>query len=177
MIRTPFPLVAALLLAACQQGVIPEAPMRMNLMAEQVRDVGNGHPTRPEGACWADHVTPAIIDTVTEQILVEPASTAPDGTPRPASYRTVTQQKIVKDREQVWFRVPCPAEETPDFIATLQRALKARGLYLAPLTGAMDATTRTAIRRFQAERGLDSDVLSFAAARELGLIAADRSAL
>ena len=59
---------------------------------------------------------------------------------------------------------------TVDFIASLQRALKARGLYLLPLTGQMDMPTRAALRRFQADRGLDSDRLSLRAARELGLV-------
>jgi hypothetical protein len=77
---------------------------------------------------------------------------------------------MVQDREEVWFRAPCPAEQTVQFTASLQRALKARGLYLLPVTGTVDAATGEAIRRFQAQRGLDSPILSLAAAQELGLI-------
>jgi len=66
---------------------------------------------------------------------------------------------------------------TPEFTATLQRALKARGFYLLPLTGVMDGPTRDAIRRYQHSRGLDSDHLSLAAARELGIVAVDPSRL
>jgi peptidoglycan hydrolase-like protein with peptidoglycan-binding domain len=40
-----------------------------------------------------------------------------------------------------------------------------------PITGEMNPETAEAVRRFQAERGLDSPVLSLAAARELGLAA------
>lgn len=59
------------------------------------------------------------------------------------------------------------------FLASLQRALKARGLYLGEVTGEWNAATAEGVRRFQAERGLDSPRLSLAAARELGLIAVD----
>ena len=88
---------------------------------------------------------------------------------QPAAYRTRTQQRMVQDREEIWFRAPCPDTMDMEFVATLQRALKARGLYLLPLSGLIDAPTRDAIRRFQAERGLDSPRLSLGAARELGL--------
>ena len=95
----------------------------------------------------------------------------------PASFRTRTQQRIVQEREEIWFRAPCPEEQTVQFIASLQRALKARGLYLMPVTGEMNAETAEALRRFQAERGLDSPVLSLGAARELELAATSLDAL
>ena len=65
----------------------------------------------------------------------------------------------------------CPADVTADFVATLQRALKARGLYLLPLTGVLDAATLEAVRRYQASRGFDSPILTLAATRELGIVA------
>jgi peptidoglycan hydrolase-like protein with peptidoglycan-binding domain len=77
----------------------------------------------------------------------------------------------VQDRAQVWFPAPCAADMTLDLIATLQRALKARGFYLLPLTGVYDAPTMAAVRRYQAGRGLDSPKLSLGAARELGIVA------
>ena len=116
-------------------------------------------------------MTPAVIETVTEQVVVTPETRGEDGRVlTPATYRTDTRTRIVQDREEVWFRAPCPAEYTVDFVASLQRALKARGFYLLPLTGELDAGTRDAVRRYQAERGLDSPRLSLAAARELGLL-------
>ena len=83
----------------------------------------------------------------------------------------------LRDREEVWFRAPCPADYTLEFVATLQRALKARGYYLMDLTGQLDAGTRDAVRRYQADRGLDSARLSLAAARELGLLPTELDAL
>ncbi|EEW25695.1 peptidoglycan-binding domain-containing protein [Rhodobacter ferrooxidans] len=168
--RRPLTLLCLLALAACQSAATPEAPGRADLAAELTR---RSPPPAEDGVCWASDVTPAVIETVTEQVM-QPAEPARDGKPaRPASFRTVTRQQIVQDREEVWFRTPCDAEMTVDFIATLQRALKARGLYRTTLTGVMDDPTRDAIRRFQAPLGLDSPLLSLAAARDLGIVATD----
>jgi len=149
-----------------------------DLSAELVRPRGDGPPPGPPGACWQADIKPAVIETVTEQVVVSPKVTGPDGKVLTAAiFRSETRQSMVENRETVWFQTPCPAELTEDFIATLQRALKARGLYLLPLTGRMDAPTRGAIRRFQAPIGLDSDHLSLAAARQLGIVSADPATL
>jgi hypothetical protein len=146
------------------------------LSAELIRRREPGPPPSTDGACWARDITPAIIETVTEHQLIQPAEVDADGHIREqASFRTVTEQRIVQDREEIWFRTPCPAEMNLTFIATLQRALKARGLYRPALTGVMDAATRDAIRRYQEPRGLDSDLLSLAAARDLGIMASPLS--
>ncbi|RGP37307.1 peptidoglycan-binding protein [Pseudotabrizicola alkalilacus] len=161
-------------LAACQQAGVPQAPGRADLSADLVRLTVPGPPESAEGACWASDVTPMVIETVTEQVMVSEAKLAPDGRVlSPAVFHSESRQKIVQEREEVWFRSPCPQEMTVDFIASLQRALKARGLYVLPLTGQMDAATRAALRRFQADRGLESDKLSLTAARELGLVTTD----
>lgn len=163
------------LLAACQSQAVVEAPSRAQLADEVLRT------SPPEGdttTCWAAEVTPAIIETVTEQTLITPEIRDAEGrVMTPASFRSTTKQRIVQGRDEVWFRAPCPAEQTVEFIATLQRALKARGLYRQPLTGVMDAATTEAIRRFQADRGLDSRQLSLAAARELGIVSTELDAL
>jgi Putative peptidoglycan binding domain len=174
MIRTTPTLVAplALVLAACVSPGLPDAPSRADFSSELVVLKDAGPPKGPEGACWQADIKPAVIETVTEQVLLQPESLAEDGTTIPAVYGTETSQRIVEDRETVWFRAPCAAEMTVDFIATVQRALKARGFYLLPLTGVMDAPTRDAIRRYQRGRGLDSDHLSLAAARDLGILSA-----
>lgn len=169
----------ALLVAACAPAALPEAPTRGDFAAEIVDLGGDGGPPKgPEGACWQADIRPAVIETVTDQRLVTPEVRGPDGTlVTPAAFASETHQRIVQDRGTVWFRAPCAAEMTPEFIATVQRALKARGLYLLPLTGHLDPPTREAIGRYQRARGLDSDHLSLAAARDLGIIAADPDAL
>ena len=165
---------SAFWLVACQQASVPEAPGRADLSVDLVRLTTPGPPKSPEGACWASDVTPMMIETVTEQVMVSDAKLGSDGAVlSPAVFRSEARQRIVREREEVWFRSPCPEEMTVDFIASLQRALKARGLYLLPLTGEMDPATRAALRRFQADRGLESDRLSLTSARELGLVTVD----
>jgi hypothetical protein len=163
--------VAMVALAACQGPGAPKAPGQVDLAAEVVRLDRPGPPARPEGACWESDVTPAVIETVTEQVVVTAEKRDAEGrVTAPATYRTDTRTRMLRDREEVWFRAPCPSDYTVDFVASLQRALKARGYYLLPLTGALDAGTRDAVRRFQTDRGLDSPLLSLAAARDLGLL-------
>lgn len=170
-----FGVTAVLALSACQppsvltRGGAPSG----DLSSELVRRHAPGPPpATADGFCWASDVTPAVIETVTEHVMVQPAELDSQGHIRaPASFRTVTRQDIVQDREEVWFRIPCSSNMTVEFVATLQRALKARGIYRAPLTGLLDAHTRDAIRRYQEPRGLNSPVLSLAAARDLGLVA------
>jgi hypothetical protein len=150
--------------AACTMGASPDAPSSADLRAETVR---GEKPDKPADACWASDETPAVIETVTNQIAEDASET------RDAGYRTEIRQEIVQPREQIWFRTPCEAELTPDVVATLQRALTVRGFYQAEPSGELDAATRAAIRAFQMPRGLNSDRLSLAAARELGVVAAD----
>ncbi len=173
--RTPFPggvLVLLLGLAACGPTVIPAAPGRADLGAGLVRPSGaSGPPKGPEGACWTSDLSPAVIETVTEQVVDRPEKRDASGNvTQAASFRTETRQQMVRERSEVWFRVPCPDVMDVDFVATLQRALKARGYYRLPLSGVMDAATRDAIRRFQSERGLDIETLSLGAAQELGIV-------
>lgn len=162
-------------IAGCERPHVPEAPAKGDFAAELVDLKGKpGPPKGPEDACWQADTRPAVIETVTEQVLVSPEKRDAEGRiTSPAVFTSKAHQRIVQDRGTVWFRSPCPEEMTPEFIATLQRALKARGMYLLPLTGAMDAPTRAALGRYQRARGLDSDHLSLAAARDLGIIAAD----
>ena len=168
-------LATVVLLAACMPTLAP--PADTDLSAALLPRLGDTPPTEPAGACWVPHVTPAVIETRTEQVLDRAERRAPDGTLiAPAAFRSVTRQVIVADRRDVWAETPCPEALTPETVATLQRALKARGLYLLPLTGVMDGPTRAALRAWQAPRGFDSDVLSTAAARALGVIAAPRPA-
>lgn len=166
-------LVLALALAAChntgQTAATPE-----NLGRELVAKTGPKPPVEGENICWADDVTPAIIETLTEQIQVAPEELGPKGEViRAAVFETKTAQRIVQDRREVWFRAPCENILTLDFVASLQRALKARGLYTGALTGQLDEPTRRAVRRYQEPLGLNSERLSLAAARRLGIAAGD----
>ncbi len=169
--RNTFPaigLMLALLAGCAGPGVEPAPPEDFGAAVRLAA------PRAGEGGCWNPAQRPAIFETVSEQVIVTPTlRDATGAVVQPAITRSETRQSVVRPRQAIWFAVPCPPEYTPAFIASLQRALKARGIFAADVTGVLDPATRAAIRRFQAPRGLDSDVLSLAAARALGLSPGD----
>ncbi|SLN40493.1 peptidoglycan-binding protein [Roseisalinus antarcticus] len=130
----------------------------------------------PEGLCYGRTTTPAVIETVTEQVLVQPAQLAPDGELlSPASFRTVTRQRILRERREQAFEALCPEALTPDFAASVQRALAVREAYDGPVTSRFDGPTRQALQAYQAaEGGPDSPVLARTTAVLLGLAALRR---
>ncbi|RYG89332.1 peptidoglycan-binding protein [Loktanella sp. IMCC34160] len=155
-------------LCACDPAVVPEVITPPALQAARVeRDAS--------GACFGRDVTPAVIETRTEQVMVSPAVPGPDGTVlSPASFQTVTRQQIVRERQEVLFETICPEDLTPAFIAALQRALAARGFYIGPITALMDLRTRRAIQLYQRRTGHDTAILDIRTARDLGLVAVPR---
>lgn len=162
------------LLAACAPLTSPEVARILERDGTIVTRGEGPEDARPN-ACYARDVTPAVIETVTEQIIVQPAQVLDDGTVlSPAIYRTESQQRIVRERRETWFETPCAEVWTAEFTGSLQRALQVRGLFYGPITGLSDARTRAAIRRFQKAGGLDSAILSLESARRLGLVAVPR---
>jgi len=160
---------AALLLAGCGRVSVPDVAQLVE--PEPVKIHGTPPPGSDPSACFGQDASPAIIETVTEQIMLQPAQIAASGEVLyPAVYKTETRQAIVRERRELWFETPCSTELTPEFVASLQRALKARNVYRGPITGEMSARTRIAIRSFQKPQGLDSAILSKAAARQLGIV-------
>ncbi|MBV1897027.1 MAG: peptidoglycan-binding protein [Rhodobacteraceae bacterium] len=155
--RPLFCAVALTILGACTSG-----GSDLGVFGEpQVTRLNQAAPPGAEpGSCWGKEVTPAIVETVIHQVVVQPGV-----------YKTETRQAIVRERKETWFQRPCDAEMTPEFIASLQRALGARDLYRGNISGEMDNRTRASVRRFQKPLGLDSGVLSLTAARKLGLVA------
>lgn len=171
--------VATLALAAgcARSPYVPLPDLVQPLGDEVIRGAtAEAPPGSAPGTCWGRDIQPARLETVTEQVMVQPPEIGADGVVRsPAVFRTETRSAILRDREPILFPAPCPEEMTPDFVATLQRALAARGLYDGPVTGRMDGATRAAVRAFQRPQGLDSSVLSVSAARQLGLVAYDEA--
>lgn len=168
-------LAAALWLCACGTPVPVAAPAPEDLSSEAIAMAGrDSPPSKPEGACWGQDTIPAVIETVTDTVMDQPELRDASGkVTRPAAYKSTARQRILHDREAVFIRTPCYEQLTPDTIATLQRALTARGYYVAPLTGDLDPATLLAIRHYQADHGLDTPVLSLKAAETLGLVAVD----
>ncbi|MBV7410795.1 peptidoglycan-binding protein [Maritimibacter sp. DP1N21-5] len=139
-----------------------------------ITDFTLGPPGAKPGVCYGKDVTPATIEHVVEHKLIEEAKIAPNGNIlAPATYETVTESRIVEDREAIYFETPCPPRWTPDFIASVQRALAARGLYSGATDGELNEGTRSAIRTFQKSKGLNSTILSTESARLLGLVEID----
>lgn len=158
-----------LLLAGCAGAGLPDVARLAEPAPVQTR--ATPPPGSDPNACYGQDATPAVIETVTEQIMLQPAQIDVNGTVTyPAIYKTETRQAIVQERRELWFEIPCPQAMTPEFIASLQRALKARGLYRGPVTAEMSSRTRRAVRAFQKPQGLDSAILSTAAAKKLGLV-------
>ncbi|WGH79717.1 peptidoglycan-binding domain-containing protein [Jannaschia ovalis] len=162
MIR-PLPLVL-LLAAACAPA--PPVPVARGL----------GPPDARPGACYARGLTPAVIETVTEQVQEAPERRDAAGrVVAPARFVTQTSTRILRARGENWFETPCALRAgSADFIAQVQRALAARALYGGAITGVYDAATRRAVRAYQTPRGLDSGTLSLEAAKSLGLVALGR---
>ncbi len=135
-------------------------------------------PETADAACFKSETLPAVIETVTEKVLVTPAVQAADGSElAPATYDSQSLQKIVQERRTVRFETVCEAAMTAEVVASLQRALAVRGGYDGTVTGRYDAATRAAVKRYQSGRGLPSTSLSLQAARELGLVAYSRNDL
>lgn len=165
----PLSLAAALLtLSACVPAQHSPAVARL-IEPEPIRIAAQGPPDAAPGSCWGRENLPAIVETETRQTIL-PGN---DNTGSSPVYRTETRQKILRDRRELWFETLCESALTPDFVASLQRALAARDLYRGPITREMDARTRNAVRRYQKEQGLDSAILSVAAARQMGLVIVD----
>lgn len=174
MIRSRWSVPAGVLTLAVLAGC--DAPLPVPGVGEP--DIIQIHSTPPPGSapgqCWGQEAHPAVVETVTEQVLLQPPQVRSDGTvASPGVYKTETQQRIVQERRELWFRTPCPDEMTEAFVASLQRSLAARGLYAGPVNGRMDRLTRRAVRAYQAPLGLDSGILALAAARKLGLAVVD----
>ncbi|MCP5074960.1 MAG: peptidoglycan-binding protein [Rhodobacteraceae bacterium] len=141
-----------------------EEPLNPNLPADAAPD-----------SCFAHEYTPAIIETVTEKTPLTPARVAIDIETgeteiiRPATFDTVTVQRIIQEREELWFETLCPQLYSERFVNSLQRALRARGFYSGELTGWMDVQTNIAIKLYQRKFGLNSQILALKTAEEFGL--------
>ena len=171
MIRPlPIYLMALCLLVAC-------APASTGGLEPQTLQVlAATPPDAPPGTCWHRQDTAPVVETVIEEVLVIPAQLHADGTvATPPVYRKERRKITRTEPRGPWFETPCAEVYTPEFTATLQRALAARGFYRGAISGQVNRPTQNAIRRFQTSTGIKSATLSLAAARHMGLIAVERS--
>ena len=123
---------------------------------------------------YFEKITPAEIFTQINTRLVQPEKRNTAGQlVLPAQYETIRTQTITKPRSVTKIDAVCPEDLTLEFIASLQRAFQARGLFFSTITGAMDTPTRRAILNFQTARGVESATVMKATAQELGLVVFD----
>lgn len=177
-------LLGAMSLGACTHGpLLPQPAGSVTMSAPPAPDdpVFNQRdvtlrPIAPEitpaqsSGCIAQDVTPAVYRTVIGEIETVPARRDANGRlTRAPIFRRGPVPELVRPASELSFPAPCPTDITPQFIASLQRALAARGYFAGNVTGELDPPTAAAIRRYQSERGLDSARISLDTARELGL--------
>ena len=94
----------------------------------------------------AKATSPTVIETVTIQEIELPELRAANSTvTRPATFRTITRQQIVRERAEIRFETVCPQNYSAELVAKLQRALKARGYYAVQINGTLDLQTGAAI--------------------------------
>jgi hypothetical protein len=161
-------------LAACEATVGGDGAAHSTARQTVTAPVPEKVAPAPVGSCTAREIVPAEYRYVMGQVQVVQAERAQDGSIiNPPVYRQQPVPKLVKPREEITFPAPCPAQMTPDFIATVQRALFARGYYAGRINAGMDPATREAILRYQRRQGLNSAQLSLEAARALGVSAVD----
>ena len=123
---------------------------------------------------YFEKITPAEIFTQIKTRLVQPEKRNTAGQlVLPAQYETIRTQTITKPRSVTKIDAVCPEDLTLEFIASLQRAFQARGLFFSTITGAMDTPTQRAILNFQTARGVVSATVMKATAQELGLVVFD----
>jgi len=162
-------LMAALTLAGCQQtsSGAPKRPPPKSLLSE----ISAKAPAPDSKNCYAQINTPAQVETVTDQVQVVPEQRDPKtgAITQPAIYREMSAQRMIEAGKPRYFRAMCSSDLTPGFVAMVQRALAARGLYHGRADGKLDPATGRAITAYQGPRGLDSPTLSLRAAQELGL--------
>ena len=163
-------IIPFLVLGACTPAIAP-APDNVFIYMGQIE-------TRANGRCIANDTSPAVIETVTIQEIELPELRDAHGTvTRPATFRTITRQQIIRERAEIRFATVCPQNYSAELVATLQRALKARGFYAGQINGTLDLQTGAAIQSFQRISGLDSPLLALETAFQLGIVALSKDRL
>lgn len=160
----PFLCLGGVLLVACSTAP-PADPLPPDPRFAELETVFDGR-------CFVQSDPEEVTEIVTEQVMVLPETTSPDGSiTLPPVFRDQTRPVTRLVDSEVAFETLCPAELTTDRIATLQRALKARLAFEGRITGIYDAATRQAVRVFQSPSGYKSDQIARDVAIELGIVA------
>jgi hypothetical protein len=121
------------------------------------------------GALAFSGCTPEPVSPVQDSAEVAPSLSAPPGAIGDRCWDK-TETPAASPPQVRWVELVCPEDQTPEFVATLQRALAARGDYAGEITGKIGPQTEAAIARYQARSGTGGTALSTESAARLGLI-------
>jgi len=160
-----------LALVACEA----PAPQGQPDTPEVLIDLGEIE-TDTRGRCFTRDAAPTEVRIVEETVVVVPEVRDNLGrVTQPAVVRSQDGPQTFRIGNGTRFETLCPQEYTAEFVASLQRAMQARGAYAGPISGAYDSATSQAVQAFQLPSGIDSPLLRRRTALELGLTAVPRT--
>lgn len=110
---------------------------------------------------------PAEYDSVKVQKLVKAEQR--EEVPIEARYEEVEKQVMVSEGRNIWRRVLCETNMTPDMIMQVQEALKNSGYEPGPIDGKFGDKTRIAIESYQREASLSVGGLTYQTLESLGI--------
>ncbi len=110
---------------------------------------------------------PAVYKNITVTKLVQPAQVKRITIPE--AYSTVTKRQMVSPSKVVWKKVVCQSNMGTSTIASVQKALKAKGLYHGPIDGIYGTLTKQAVRAYQKQNGLAVGGLTHEVMKSLGV--------
>jgi hypothetical protein len=106
--------------------------------------------------------------TVSRRVLAEPESVREEETP--AVYKSVSERRLIKQGGfTVWTEILCESRTTNDKITSVQKALNAAGYDAGTADGKMGVKTQTALKQYQADKGLPSGNLNIETLKSLGV--------
>jgi len=120
----------------------------------------------PATAASAD--VAAEYETRTYQKLVTPASTST--VDLPAEYKTITKRKLVKPGGFTEYReIVCASKVTSELVRSVQDALRKAGYDPGPTDNIMGTLTKSALVKYQKDKGLPVGQLDYQTLKSLGI--------
>lgn len=110
---------------------------------------------------------PAKTKKVTKTVMVAPAQEQVEK--NPPEFQTVTKTKLAKAGRMDWQAVLCETNTTPGKIRQIQQALNDAGYNAGVADGRYGKQTTTAIKQFQADKGIAQGGITIETLNKLGV--------